>query len=95
MVRPNLGMAGFALALGLVQPVLAQAPRPANPPPVNQGTTPPDCSMHVNFDRNADLPGYRIASGGRDQCLPFMPTNQLVPLGYGPNDFYAREFTDA
>lgn len=94
VVRPNLGMAGLALALGIVQPALAQTP-PTVPPAVNRGTTPPDCSTHVNFDRNADLPGYRIASGGRDQCLPFMPTNQLVPLGYGPNDFYAREFTDA
>ncbi len=47
--------------------------------------------MRVNFDRNADLPGYRF----EQVCLPFMPTNQLVPPGYAGQDFYVEPFTDA
>src|SRR4051794_27857576 len=57
---------------------------------VNPGTPAPECTLHVNYDRNADLPGYSSGS----LCLPFMPTNQLVPPGRGP-DFYVTEFSDA
>lgn len=58
---------------------------------VNAGTPAPDCTARVNYDRNADLPGYRDTAG---ICQPFMPLNQLVPEGYA-GDFYAAEFTDA
>lgn len=62
---------------------------------VNASTPPPDCTFHVNFDRNGDLPGYRVEQGSRTSCLPFMPTNQLVPTDYQGADFYVAEFTDA
>ncbi|TPG44927.1 hypothetical protein EAH89_26525 [Roseomonas nepalensis] len=61
---------------------------------VNPGTTGPDCRTRVNFDRNAELPGYRVEEGGRHVCIPFMPTAQLVPPAF-TGDFYVQEFTDA
>ncbi|MCO4319172.1 alpha/beta hydrolase [Phyllobacterium sp. 21LDTY02-6] len=59
---------------------------------VNKGTPVPECRAHVNYDRNADLPGYLGSDG---ICHPFMPTNQLVPENYRGTDYYADEFTDA
>jgi hypothetical protein len=64
-------------------------------PIVNTGTPEPECTFRVNFDRNADMPGYWIERRGGRNCLPFMPTNQLVPADYKGKDFYGEEFTDA
>ncbi len=61
---------------------------------VNEGTPKPDCTARVNFDRNADMPGYSVERNGRRACLPFMPTNQLVPPDYKGRDFYGEAFTD-
>lgn len=61
---------------------------------VNPGTPAPECTFHVNYDRNADLPGYLVAHGGVTQCLPFMPTNRLAPAG-ASGEWYVSEFTDA
>ena len=58
--------------------------------PVNQGTPEPDCTMHVNYDRNADLPGYRLGTA----CIPFTRTYQLLPAGQ-ELDFYIIGFSDA
>ncbi len=74
-----------ALVLLSVPSARAEPPRVVNP-----GTPAPDCVLHVNFDRNADLPGYRSGP----LCLPFMPTSQLIPEGRGP-EFYVAEFSDA
>ena len=79
--------ATIAVPLLLCLPALAQAPQRV----VNAGTPAPECSVRVNFDRNADLPDYRFEQA----CLPFMPTNQLVPSGYAGQDFYVEPFTDA
>lgn len=57
--------------------------------PVNPGTPEPDCTMHVNYDRNADLPGYRLGAS----CIPFTRTYQLIPVGQG-RDFYVTGFSD-
>jgi pimeloyl-ACP methyl ester carboxylesterase len=73
--------------------VLAAAPAAAQSI-VNQGTPAPECTMRVNVDRNADLPGYLADWEGKEVCLPFMPTNQLIPADYA-GDFYVDEFTDA
>jgi hypothetical protein len=62
---------------------------------VNTGTPEPECTFRVNFDRNADMPGYSVERSGGRICVPFMPTNQLVPSGYTGKDFYGEEFTDA
>jgi hypothetical protein len=62
---------------------------------VNTGTPEPECTFHVNFDRNADMPGYSVERSGGRVCVPFMPTNQLVPSSYTGKDFYGEEFTDA
>lgn len=55
----------------------------------------PDCTAHVGYDRDLDLPGYRIpASGGGAVCVPFTATATPVPDGYA-GDFRVDEFTDA
>ena len=59
---------------------------------VNSGTPEPECRARVNFDRNADMPGYGDDAG---ICQPFMPTNQLVPADFAGENFYVEEFTDA
>jgi len=63
-------------------------------PLVNKGTPTPDCSARVNIDRNGELPGYTADWDGKTVCLPFTLTNQLLPLGVAPADFYIKEFSD-
>lgn len=63
-------------------------------PLVNKGTPTPDCSARVNIDRNGELPGYTADWDGKKVCLPFTLTNQLLPLGVAPADFYIKEFSD-
>ena len=77
--------AAFVLMALASPPAQAEAPRVVNP-----GTPAPDCTFRVNYDRNADLPGYRAGAS----CVPFMPTNQLIPEGAGP-EFYVAGFSDA
>ena len=60
----KLVLAAAALAMLSVPPARAEPPRVVNP-----GTPAPDCALHVNYDRNADLPGYRSGP----LCIPFMP----------------------
>jgi hypothetical protein len=38
---------------------------------VNEGTPKPDCTARVNFDRNADMPGYAAERNGRRVCHAF------------------------
>ena len=81
----KLVLAAAALAMLSVPPARAEPPRVVNP-----GTPAPDCALHVNYDRNADLPGYRSGP----LCIPFMPAGQLIPEGQGP-EFYIERFGDA
>jgi len=67
----------------------------AGKPIVNEGTPTPDCVLHVNIDRNDDLPGYKTKWGEKEVCIPFTHTNQLVPAGSSPPKFYIDDFTDA
>ena len=76
----------------VVLTVLAAPAYGQNERVVNAGTPEPECQAQVNYDRNAELPGY---IGNNGICHPFMPTNQLVPENYSGSDFYADEFTDA
>ncbi len=78
----------LAVAAALLTNPAAAAETPARV--VNTGTPTPECTLHVNYDRNVDLPGYRSGP----LCLPFTPTNQLIPAGQGP-EFYVTEFSDA
>ena len=56
---------------------------------------PPECSAHVGYDRDLDLPGYLIpTAGGALVCVPFAATAAHPPPGYS-GDFYVDEFTDA
>jgi pimeloyl-ACP methyl ester carboxylesterase len=64
-------------------------------PIVNRDTPTPDCSARVNVDRNGELPGYVADWDGKKVCLPFTPTNQLLPLGVSPDDLYIKDFSDA
>lgn len=78
-----------ATALGLVLSVGGAGAQ--DKPVVNAGTPAPDCTARVNYDRNADLPGYRDGDG---ICQPFLPLNQLVPDGRDVA-YYTEDFTDA
>jgi hypothetical protein len=48
---------------------------------VNANTSPPDCTRHVNYDRNAELPGYLAERGGAKVCIPFLATDQPIDSG--------------
>ncbi|MBB3950620.1 hypothetical protein [Aureimonas jatrophae] len=82
-MRGIIWAAALALAAGTAQ---AQ-----DKPVVNAGTPAPDCTARVNYDRNADLPGYLDGDG---ICQPFLPLNQLIPTGRDAS-FYTADFTDA
>ncbi|SMF23315.1 hypothetical protein SAMN02982989_0058 [Xaviernesmea oryzae] len=84
-----LTVASFALL-----PMEANADAAAQPI-VNEGTPAPDCTLHINVDRNGDLPGYKAKWGEKEVCIPFTPTNQLVPAGASAAKFYIDEFSDA
>ncbi|MFC0406637.1 alpha/beta fold hydrolase [Roseomonas elaeocarpi] len=88
-----------ALALALASTAWGQAAAPSaganQQPAVNPGTPAPDCRIHVNYDRNAELVGYAALPDGKAPCIPFTATYQLVPGNYAGADFYAEEFTDA
>lgn len=62
---------------------------------INRGTPAPDCKIHVNVDKNGELPGYASQWDGKSVCLPFTPTSQLLPLGVSADDFYIKDFSDA
>lgn len=83
----------YLLAATAVALVLGQVPASAQSI-VNAGTPAPECTIRVNVDRNTDLPGYFADWEGQQVCLPFMPTNQLIPLDFAGSDFYVEEFTD-
>ncbi len=63
-------------------------PLSAQPPATRM--PPAECSAHVGYDRDTDLPGYVI--GG--ECVPFTATGIKPPSDY-KGDFYVDEFTDA
>ncbi len=48
----------------------------------------------MNYDANADLPGYFVDDPQGTVCVPFTPAQQQPPAGYQGN-FYVDEFTDA
>jgi hypothetical protein len=87
LLSGSLALASLAVSHG----ALGQTPQKA----VNVNTSPPDCTRHVNYDRNADLPGYLVERGGEKVCIPFLATDQLIPADYTGKDFYGEEFTDA
>jgi pimeloyl-ACP methyl ester carboxylesterase len=74
---------------------LAACPALAQQPIVNAGTPAPECTVAIKYDRDADLPGYLAVKDGKPTCLPFLPTNRLVPAGYAGRDYYGEAFTDA
>ena len=87
LLSGSLALASLAVSHG----ALGQIPQKA----VNANTSPPDCTRHVNYDRNAELPGYLVERGGAKVCIPFLATDQLIPADYKGKDFYGEEFTDA
>lgn len=73
----SLLVSSAMLSVLFASPVLAQQSKAI----VNAGAPAPECTLHVNYDRNADMPGYWKDANGKRVCVPFMPTNQLVPSG--------------
>jgi pimeloyl-ACP methyl ester carboxylesterase len=82
------------VALAIAVTGFSSSVHAAGKPIVNKGTPSPDCTMRVNVDRNGDLPGYFADWEGKQVCIPFTPTNQLLPLGISPDDFYIKDFSD-
>ncbi|MGN7292502.1 hypothetical protein [Rhizobium sp. SAFR-030] len=90
-MKQTIALAALSLAF---MPMQAGA-QDAGQKIVNNGTPTPDCSVHVNVDRNASLPGYKAKWDDTEVCLPFTPTNQLVPAGTTASQFYIDEFSDS
>lgn len=88
IMKKGCSLSVFALLLGAC-PQVASAQQV-----VNSGTPKPECTLRVNVDRNADLPGYLREYNGKDTCYPFLPMSVLAPDDY-KGDFYVDEFTDA
>jgi pimeloyl-ACP methyl ester carboxylesterase len=55
---------------------------------------PSECTVHINYDLNTDLPGYWVEDPDGTTCVPFVETVNQPPEGYEGN-FYVDEFTDA
>ena len=54
----------------------------------------PDCHASVGYDRNQELPGYRVPnSKGGQVCVPFLASRYRAPDGFDAN-FHIDEFTD-
>jgi len=66
----SLALASLAVPHG----ALGQTPQKA----VNANTSPPDCTRHMNYDRNEELPGYLAKRGGAKVCISFLATDQLI-----------------
>ncbi|KJC60430.1 hypothetical protein UP10_12420 [Bradyrhizobium sp. LTSPM299] len=63
--------------------------------PVPAGEPMPDCHANVGYDRNQELPGYRVPdSKGGTVCVPFLPSLYRAPDGFDAG-FHVDEFTDA
>jgi hypothetical protein len=69
----SLALASLAVPHG----ALGQTPQKA----VNANTSPPDCTRHMNYDRNEELPGYLAKRGGAKVCISFLATDQLINSG--------------
>lgn len=54
-----------------------------------------ECTVHVGYDLNTDLPGFYCDDPTGSVCIPFTPTSQLPPADYQGDDFYVEEFSDA
>ena len=80
-----------ALVLGFVVAGAAWAEPSRLVPP---GEPEPDCRAHVGYDRDQELPGYRLSEAGGSVCVPFLVPANRPPDGYG-RSFYLDEFTDA
>lgn len=85
MLRYSLlpvGMLTAAAGAAHAQPPSAQVP-------------PTDCTVHVGYDRDADLSGYLLPTGsGPSTCIPITTTAAKAPAGY-KGDYYVDEFSDA
>ncbi|GAK58372.1 hypothetical protein U27_05346 [Candidatus Vecturithrix granuli] len=53
-----------------------------------------ECTLHVGYNLNTDLPGFSCDDPSGSVCVPFTPTIQLPPANV-QGDFYVDEFTDA
>lgn len=61
---------------------------------VPAGEPAPDCRASVGYDRNQELPGYRVPdSRGGQVCVPFLPSLHRAPDGIDAG-FHIDEFTD-
>ncbi|UQU66922.1 alpha/beta hydrolase [Couchioplanes caeruleus] len=82
-----------ALVLALVGP--ARGSRPPGTPGAERAAVPAtDCTAHVGYHQDADLPGYAVpGAGGSRVCVPFTWID-WAPAGYR-GDYRVREFSFA
>ena len=79
MIWSRLGLAAIAL--------LTIGAAPAREPV-------PDCTAHVGYDRDADLPGFLLPTrAGPRTCIPFTTVAAKPPVD--AKNFYVTEFSDA
>jgi pimeloyl-ACP methyl ester carboxylesterase len=62
--------------------------------PAKPRIEPPDCVTHAGFDRDLQVPGYKLQTAlGSDTCVGFTTAAAQPPADY-TGDFYVDEFTD-
>ncbi len=59
-----------------------------------QSASEPECTQHVGYNLNTDLPGFFCDDPSGVVCVPLTPTLQRPPENV-QGDFYVEEFTDA
>lgn len=72
---------------------LAQAAS-TTPKYVSPEAPPIECTTHVNFGADAELPGYFVQDPTGKVCVPFTYQASFAPPGYS-GDYFVAEFTDA
>jgi len=79
---------------GWTQPSASTASAHRVPPPESTFVPPTDCTAHVGYNLNQDLPGYVVPDEQLGRvCVPFTQV-PLAPANY-PGDYRVDNFTDA
>ena len=92
MTRFGIGLLSVATLLGSAAPASGSE---GGVVPTRAPVPPFECKAYVAYDRDMELPGYRIAtSAGDGTCIPFTSALNQPPEGYR-GDYYVDEFTDA
>lgn len=89
----SVGASEIILLATLVASSLAQGSE-TTPTYVSPGAPSVECVARVNYDFNAQLPGYFVQDPTGKVCVPFSYRAGFAPPDY-QGDYFAAEFTDA